>query len=345
MCKFSHITKRIYQVPHVVWKWRFKEEVFATDRMLEAECCGVKSLSFKRLNCIRGSAATPYATATPIDRISDQAVTNMGHMDPDLMRSACFKPAPEPGSVTVKCFNRLDACYGVTPTLKQNGLLLPVRFVPGKVGGDADNPTFFETDAFHAAESRVGKTGNAITHRIIATFNAVPRKLLRKSVMRRICFGDNQQAGRVFIDAVDDPRSFLSAHAGQAVAKMEQERIDQSAAGGAGCRMDHHACGLVDDDQVMILVYNVEWNGLGNHFSLRRVFNGDLKLVPLCNAGLWVLHELAVSGNSSLGQQFRKARAGEMRLLWHIAGQRLIKTGRRICANNDSDAGGRHGRR
>ena len=59
------------------------------------------------------------------------------------------------------------------------------------------------------------------------------------------------------------PGALDPADAGQAVAAVKQQGVDQRAAGAAGGRVDHHADRLVDDDQLVVLVEDVERDVLG----------------------------------------------------------------------------------
>ena len=52
----------------------------------------------------------------------------------------------------------------------------------------------------------------------------------REAVMRGVGLGDDQQAGRVLVDAMHDAGLLHPADAGQAIAAMGDQRIDQRAA-------------------------------------------------------------------------------------------------------------------
>lgn len=45
-------------------------------------------------------------------------------------------------------------------------------------------------------------------------------------------------------------------------AAVVQQRVDQRAGGVARRQVHHHACGFVHHDQLIVLVDNVEWDGL-----------------------------------------------------------------------------------
>jgi hypothetical protein len=77
----------------------------------------------------------------------------------------------------------------------------------------------------------------------------------------------------LLVDAMHDARAYRTAYAGQAVAAMVQQGVDQGAGLGPRRGMDHHAGGLVDDDQIGILVdygqrdvlrRRLDWQGRGD---------------------------------------------------------------------------------
>ena len=55
---------------------------------------------------------------------------------------------------------------------------------------------------------------------------------------------------------------------------MGQQRIDQRAAGMAGCRVDDHARGLDQDDQVLVLEQHLEVVLLGAGVAARGARDG-----------------------------------------------------------------------
>jgi hypothetical protein len=109
--------------------------------------------------------------------------------------------------------------------------------------------------------------------------------------------------------------------------------------------MHDHARGLVDDDQVRVLVQDVERDRLGHGVDLRRLFHGDRDRVAFgrCHAG--IRDDRAVNRHGALCDQPDKARAAQRFLLWHVAAQCLIKARRRVGTDPELDeAGARHGR-
>ncbi len=77
--------------------------------------------------------------------------------------------------------------------------------------------------------------------------------------------GHHHQPGGVLVEPVHDAGPLDAADAGEAVAAMGDQRIDQRAGGVAGGRVHHEARRLVDDDELVVLVDDVE----RDRFALR----------------------------------------------------------------------------
>ena len=71
-------------------------------------------------------------------------------------------------------------------------------------------------------------------------------------------FGYDHDTGCIFIEAVHNAGAYHAANAGKAVAAMIEQRVHQRTRPCASCRVNHHARGLVDDDEVLILKQNIE---------------------------------------------------------------------------------------
>ena len=83
---------------------------------------------------------------------------------------------------------------------------------------------------------------------------AVIGELGGERAMGAVGLGDDHQAGRVLVEAVDDAGPAHAADAGQARAAMGDQRVDQGAGAVARRGMDDEAARLVDDDDVVVLV-------------------------------------------------------------------------------------------
>ncbi len=213
---------------------------------------------------------------------------DVGHMYPDLMGPTRFKTALEVRGPAPECFNNLGSCYSVASALKQNGLLLTVGLVPGELRRDANNAAAFEADAFHAAKPRVGKAGHAIANGVVAPLDAMGGELLGQSVMSFVRFGDDKESGRILVDSVHDARALFATDAGQAIAEMMEKSIHERPPRRSGGRMHHHACGLVDNNQVVIFKDHIERDRLRPRLDLYSFFNRNLKFIAGSDLPLWI---------------------------------------------------------
>ena len=102
--------------------------------------------------------------------------------------------------------------------------------------------------------------------------------------------------------------------------------------------MDDHANGLVDHNQIVIFVPNIEGDVLGSGLKVLGDFDRDCDLIALSQPCPWIGHDRAIDLYGCVRHQTRKTRPAEVGLLWHIARDRLIKTGRGIFPDNKGDA-------
>ena len=101
-------------------------------------------------------------------------------------------------------------------------LPLTIRFVTRKVRCDLDRRAAFERHTAHAFQTRVRRIGHAKGQRQIGTVYCMRLELFGQPVMGAVRFGNHQKARGVFVDPVDDARTFFTADAGQISAEMMQ---------------------------------------------------------------------------------------------------------------------------
>jgi hypothetical protein len=99
----------------------------------------------------------------------------------------------------------------------------------------------------------------------------LPNELLQPAVGLLGPRGD-EQPGRIAVEAVDDARA-LRVAAGDA---SVEERVDERPALVPGRRMDNKTCRFVDDEQMLVLVGDPQFAGLG--LERRDLRNRDLHL-------------------------------------------------------------------
>ena len=84
--------------------------------------------------------------------------------------------------------------------------------------------------------------------------------------MGLVGLGYNHQAGCVLIETVDNARPLHPANAGQTRTTVGDERVDECPRRVTRGRVHNEALRLVDDDDRVVLVNDIEWDGL----ALRR---------------------------------------------------------------------------
>lgn len=112
-------------------------------------------------------------------------------------------------------------------------------------------------------------------------FDGPAGELGGESAVGCIVAGDEEDAAGAGVEAVDDPRAQIAAHAGESP-EMVQKSVDERAGFAAGARVDDEAGGLVDGDQVVIFEENVEGDllGFGAQGAERSGFDVDALAAP-----------------------------------------------------------------
>ena len=88
--------------------------------------------------------------------------------------------------------------------------------------------------------------------------------------MGGVIFTDDDGAGRILIDSVDDSGAQNAVDAGEISAAVIQNRIDQCSAAVACRRMYDHPLWLIDDQKIIILVQNIKRNVFWLHVQFFR---------------------------------------------------------------------------
>src|SRR5579863_8503877 len=81
-----------------------------------------------------------------------------------------------------------------------------------------------------------------------------------KTLMSRVALGDDEEAGGVLVEPVHNAGPLDTADAGEAVAAMGDEGVNQGALGVAGGGMDHQAGGLIKNQEMVVLEDDIERN-------------------------------------------------------------------------------------
>jgi hypothetical protein len=137
-------------------------------------------------------------------------------------------------------------------------------------------------------------------------------------------FGHHDRPRGVFIQPVNDAGTLHPANARQGIATVGQQRIHQRAAHIAGSRMHHHPRCLIDDDQMLVLVQDIEGNGLSDYFEGLRLRHSDLNSIPRLHQPLFIGAALPVQGDGFPLNQLLDTIAGEV---WQLGGEPTIQAG------------------
>ena len=267
--------------------------------------------------------------ARAIGQIADQRMADMRHMHADLMRAARLQPTGQQrrGAEILEPFPMGD------------------RLAPAR-GGDHRHALALRRVA---ADRRVDRPLRALGRapgegEIVAReieFAAVILEEFRETGMRRVGLGDDDEPACILVDAMHDAGLLDAANAGETLAAMRDERIDQRAALMPRRRMHDEARGLVHHEKMRILEDDVERNVL----ALRR---GGLGLgqrqrhsVACGKFCAGVARRMAVQRRGAgleqrLHARARDMRGGDLRPLCEIT----VKPRSRLFCSNDEGEGG-----
>ncbi len=129
--------------------------------------------------------------------------------------------------------------------------------------------------------------------------------------VRAIIFGDDDQARRIPVEPVHDARTSFVAHAFE-IGRVSQHRVDQRAAGVAGCRMYDHPRRFVNHDQIAVFVDDVERDRFGCERGGRGRRDGDDDLIAVVDALAGFGNRHVVDGDEAVVNQSLNLRAGEI---------------------------------
>jgi len=213
--------------------------------MGEGQACGVQELALESERPGRSGAydRTVSARWPSILRIAEHRVADGLQVDADLMRASGVQAQAQEREVTE---GALDLEVGAG--------LARVRAVHGHAGAYARVASDGRLD-------RAGARGRSTVHEGEVLARDVPlRERLLQATMSLVRARDDEQAGGVAIEAMDDPGALGVGASGRGSAEQLRERPGAMPARG----VNHEAGGLVDDEQLGVFVGDRETVGHGD---------------------------------------------------------------------------------
>ena len=257
-----------------------------------------------------------------IGLIAEDRRADVSHVDADLVCAAGFEAAldksggglrarvvetPEGFETTIVGDCDLAGCLStfaiggvVRPVVGAEVLVFHDRHLLTVIGRAAD-VRLDATDQWTRRAARDGQVG---------AFDVVGGEHVGEGGVGRFALGGDHDAGRILVEAVDDAGPSDAADAGESLAAMKEQGVDQRAALGAAGRVDDEAGRLVDDDEVFVLEDDIE----RDVFRFGQRADGDGQVDGLDGAGddfgAGVGRRLAVGGDAAFLDQYPQAGPG-----------------------------------
>ena len=214
-----------------------------------------------------------------VDGIARHGMTDIGHVDADLMGTTGFELHPQVGKITIGVRHE-EMRNGVFAVFLGDRHLFAVGGVP--------------------SDRRVDRTGiglkPAVDDRLVLPRKGMAGNLFGERKVGKIVFRHDQQSARILVDPVHDAGTDHAVDTGQRALAVIQQRVDQRAVRIARRRVHDHTLRLVDDQQIVILVADIQRNILRQNVKLLilRNLHHDLvagaQLVILCHCDSADLH-------------------------------------------------------
>ena len=249
--------------------------------------------------------------AAAVDLVADERQVLAREVDADLVRAARVEAAGDPGDG--QALDGAPAHAAGTSACRLGA--------HARAAGEAlEAGAAARIAADRRLDDEVGRGGAEREGPVLALDGAL-LKLAHEVRLGGKRAGDDHEAGRVAVEAVDDARTGHLAELGIA----PQQAVEQRAAGVARARMHDETGGLVDDDDRIVLVDHVELHVLLGREGERLVKMGLLEqrdLVALGDLLAHLLDDLAVHLDASLLDELLQTSSGN---IGHQGGENLVK--------------------
>ena len=130
--------------------------------------------------------------------------------------------------------------------------------------------------------------------------------LFRNIHMSFVILTNNKRACCVFIDSVNNARTYYTVNTGKAVSAMIHYSIDQGMTVMPGTWMDYHAFGFIDNQNILILIQNIQRDIFRKNIYRFRFRNGHSNQIVHGNRETVFLYHLSVNRYISGFDQFLK---------------------------------------
>lgn len=207
-----------------------------------------------------------------IDVVPHQGVSGMGEMDPDLMGAASFEPASKQSGnrLAVPAVERvpdLPVGNGLAAARAHGHLLARMRVAIDR-----------SVDRALPAVWRAPDKGQIASLQCAGA--SVVGELCAQRLMRGIVLRGDHQSGRVLVEPMDDAGTADAADTRQAGATVGDQGVNQRPGLVARRGVNHQSLGLVDDDEIFVLVDDVERDGFAFRLGGPRRRHVDYDRIP-----------------------------------------------------------------
>ena len=244
-----------------------EEQVFSGDGMDEAERLGVEGLAGQDLEAVvnelfvfgKGGSFEDFVAAVAL--VVEERVSGVLHVDTDLVGAAGLEAALDEGDVS----EALDDLVVGDGSLAR-----------AAVGEDGHDEAVLGIAADVALDGAFVVGEVAPDEGAVTAVDAVFEEVGGQFHLGDLRLGHNHDAGGVLVDAVDEQGLDGLAVGGGLSAEVPEQGVDEGAVEVAEGGVDDHAGGLVDHDEVVVLIDDVDGDVLGEERErTRRVRQQD----------------------------------------------------------------------
>ncbi len=262
--------------------------------MDELEVGGVKGRSPEGSEGLDGLRRPRLAWApSSVERIADDCVSDTRQVDSNLVRATCVDPnAEQSGSV--------------------EGLEHPPVGASGAASGCADGHAL----AVHGmasdglVDATLAETGDSEDDREVLLSHLTAGELSDEGAVGGVVLGYDEEPRGSLVESMDDPGSKHSADTGE-VGNVGEQCVDEGSRGHARSGVHDETGGLLEHEQVRVLVDDVERDGLSSRLRRHRGGNSDADGLPAANSHRRAL-DAAIDEQESLVDQSLDAGAREL---------------------------------